>query len=463
MGITPAAYRCYARYSFTEKFNFPTKIMRMDSLWILAVLTTAWTVEAKIYLKEEFADGDAYTDRWISSTHKADGMGAFVLGSGKFFGDVEKDKGLQTSQDARFYGISTKFESFSNEGSSLVIQFQVKHEQNIDCGGGYVKIFGSDLDQKSMHGDTPYHVMFGPDICGSTKRVHVIFTYKGTNHLVKKEISCKDDAMTHLYTLIVNPDNTYEVRIDGEKAQSGSLEEDWNMLPEKEILDPKESKPADWVDQETIADPEDSKPEDWDVPQHVPDSEASKPADWDDEMDGEWEAPMIDNPEYKGEWKPKEIPNPDYKGAWIHPKIANPEYAPDPLLYRYEDIGAIGFDLWQVKSGTIFDNILITDSVEEAEAFAKETFAVTKFAEKKMKDDQDAAERARQAVIDTQKKEDAGEDDDDDAKEDEEDEEEEEVDAAGDEEEAEEAEAEEAEAEEEAEEKEEKTESHDEL
>merc|ERR1712087_982970 len=139
------------------------------------------------------------------------------------------------------------------------------------------------------------------------------------------------------------------------------------------------------------------------------------------------------------------------KGAWIHPKIANPEYAPDPLLYRYEDIGAIGFDLWQVKSGTIFDNILITDSVEEAEAFAKETFAVTKFAEKKMKDDQDAAERARQAVIDTQKKEDAGEDDDDDAKEDEEDEEEEEVDAAGDEEEAEE------------EEKEEKTESHDEL
>merc|ERR1712087_66674 len=113
--------------------------------------------------------------------------------------------------------------------------------------------------------------------------------------------------------------------------------------------------------------------------------------------------------------------------------IANPEYAPDPLLYRYEDIGAIGFDLWQVKSGTIFDNILITDSVEEAEAFAKETFAVTKFAEKKMKDDQDAAERARQAVIDTQKKED---------------EEEEEVDAATDEEEAEEAEAEEAEAEE---------------
>lgn len=27
---------------------------------------------------------------------------------------------------------------------------------------------------------------------------------------------------------------------------------------------------------------------------------AKKPDDWDDEEDGEWEAPMIDNPEYKG-------------------------------------------------------------------------------------------------------------------------------------------------------------------
>lgn len=366
----------------------------MALLWIIALFSTASVVRAKIHLKEEFSDGDAYKDRWIPSTFKGDEMGAFVLSSGKFYGDAEKDKGLQTSQDARFYGISTKFEPFSNEGKSLVIQFQVKHEQNIDCGGGYVKIYGSDLDQKSMHGDTPYHIMFGPDICGSTKRVHVIFTYKGTNHLVKKEIKCKDDEMTHLYTLIVNPDNTYEVRIDGAKAQGGSLEEDWDMLPAKEILDPNESKPATWIDNEMIPDPEDTKPEDWDVPQHIADSEASKPADWDDDMDGEWEAPMIDNPDYKGEWKPKEIPNLEYKGPWVHPKIPNPEYSPEPLLYRFEDIAGVGFDLWQVKSGTIFDNVIIADSVEEAEAFAKETFDLTKVEEKKMKDELDAKEKA---------------------------------------------------------------------
>ena len=48
--------------------------------------------------------------------------------------------GIKTSQDARFYALSAGFDKFSNEGKTLVIQFTVKHEQNIDCGGGYVKV-----------------------------------------------------------------------------------------------------------------------------------------------------------------------------------------------------------------------------------------------------------------------------------------------------------------------------------
>jgi len=103
---------------------------------------------------------------------------------------------LQTTQDARFYAISAKFDkTFSNEGKTLVIQFSVKHEQEMDCGGGYLKLFASDLDQKNMHGDSAYLIMFGPDICGySTKKVHVIFNYKGKNLLTKKEIRCKVNA-----------------------------------------------------------------------------------------------------------------------------------------------------------------------------------------------------------------------------------------------------------------------------
>ena len=77
------------------------------------------------------------------------------------------------------------------------------------------------------------------------------------------------------------------------------MEADWDFLPPKKIKDPSQSKPEDWDDKATIPDPDDQKPEDWDKPEHIPDPEATKPEDWDDEMDGEWEAPMIDNPEYK--------------------------------------------------------------------------------------------------------------------------------------------------------------------
>eukprot|EP00955_Chlamydomonas_euryale_P017608 188173-Chlamydomonas_euryale.AAC.6 len=65
---------------------------------------------------------------------------------------------------------------------------------------------------ESFGGDTPYSIMFGPDICGmATRKIHVIFTYKGTNYLIKKDVPCKTDDLTHVYTLVVKPDNTYQV------------------------------------------------------------------------------------------------------------------------------------------------------------------------------------------------------------------------------------------------------------
>uniref|UniRef100_A0A8C1XL37 Calreticulin n=1 Tax=Cyprinus carpio TaxID=7962 RepID=A0A8C1XL37_CYPCA len=345
----------------------------------------------------------AWKSRWVNSEHKSD-YGQFKLTAGNFYGDAEKDKGLQTSQDARFYATSARFEPFSNEGKPLVIQFTVKHEQKIDCGGGYVKVFPADLNQAGMHGDSQYYVMFGPDICGySTKKVHVIFNYKGKNHLIKKEIKCKDDELSHLYTLILNPDQTYEVKIDNEKVESGSLEEDWDFLPPKKIKDPEAKKPEDWDDRAKIDDETDTKPEDWDKPENIPDPDAKKPDDWDEDMDGEWEPAMIPNPEYKGEWKPKQIDNPNYKGVWVHPEIDNPEYTPDAEIYKFDNVGVIGLDLWQVKSGTIFDNFLITDDVKEAEDFGNETWGATKIhfklsvlsqgPEKKMKEEQDEKKR----------------------------------------------------------------------
>jgi len=117
-------------------------------------------------------------------------------------------------------------------------------------------------------------------------------------------------------------------------------------------------------------------------PKQIPDPEAEKPEDWDDEADGEWEAPQIDNPEYKGEWKPKKIANPEYKGKWVHPEIANPEYSEDKTIGQYSNIGAVGFEIWQVKAGSIFDDIIVTDSTSEAKSFLDSTWGATHEAEK---------------------------------------------------------------------------------
>merc|ERR1711959_194294 len=370
------------------KRKSPTK---MKAVCVLFVACLAFAA-AEVFFEEEFGDG--WEGRWVSSKAK-DGLGTFKVSAGKFYGDAEAGKGLQTSQDAKFYAISSKHTEFSNEGKTMVVQFSVKHEQDIDCGGAYVKLLPASLDAKKFQGDSEYNIMFGPDICGSsTKKTHVIFNYKGKNLDKKKEVRCESDTLSHLYTLIVKPDNTYEVQIDMNKVDSGKLEDGWDFLEPKQIRDPDEKKPADWVDEAEIDDPEDKKPEGHDdIPAKIADPKATKPDDWDDESDGTWEAPQIDNPAYKGAWKAKRIKNPAYKGVWEAKLIANPKYAADDKLYSYPKFSTVGIDVWQVKSGTIFDNILVTDDVEYAKAHGDKTWKANQAGEKAAKDKADEEKR----------------------------------------------------------------------
>merc|ERR1712003_434390 len=114
-------------------------------------------------------------------------------------------------------------------------------------------------------------------------------------------------------------------------------------------------------------------------------------------------APMKDNPAYKGDWHGKRISNPAYKGFWEAKKIANPEYEDDDMVYKFDDFSFIGFDLWQVKGGTIFDNVIITDDKAEADTFAK-----------KWKDLSDVEKAKKKEEEDSKKADDAKNDDDDD-------------------------------------------------
>jgi hypothetical protein len=76
---------------------------------------------------------------------------------------------------------------------------------------------------------------------------------------------------------------------------------------------------------------------------------------------------MVDNPDFQGEWHAKKIENPAYKGEWAPKQVANPAFEEGVQLAAYES-AMLGFELWIVNNGTIFDNILVTDDIEYAKA-----------------------------------------------------------------------------------------------
>jgi len=363
-------------------------------------LTVVSLISATTYFKDDFSDGAGWAKRWIQSTKKPESeRGALKVTPGKWATDEAAEAGLQTSEDARFYHYTATFPEFSNKDKTLVLQYSIKNEQSIDCGGMYLKLHPAGINQVNYDGDTDYNVMFGPDQCGSTRKVHAILNHGGKNHLIETHVDHDLNQFTKTYTLILRPDNTAEILIDGESKMSGAIDDHWKILPPKQINDPAQSKPSDWEDRAQIEDPADKKPDDWDsIPETIVDPDAKKPDDWDNELDGEWEAPTIANPAYKGVWRPKMIENPAYKGPWVHPQIPNPEYKADPTLYEYKSFGAVGLEIWQVKSGTVFDNILVTDSIDEANALRK-SYADRAEKEKKL------SEAENKAASDSEEKE----------------------------------------------------------
>lgn len=61
-----------------------------------------------------------------SSWKQSDGTaGDWTHTAGKWYGDAEADKGIQTGPDARFYSISAPFPKISTEGKELVLQVRL--------------------------------------------------------------------------------------------------------------------------------------------------------------------------------------------------------------------------------------------------------------------------------------------------------------------------------------------------
>lgn len=345
----------------------------------------------------------------------------------KIFPGFKGDKGLVAKSPAAHHAISALLDTpLDNKGKTLVVQYEVKFQESLECGGAYIKLLSETdaLRTEEFSNDAPYQIMFGPDKCGSTNKVHFIIRRKNPNTGEYEEKHLKNPAparlskVSNLYTLIIKENQDFDVRINGKSVRSGNLHEEGAMFPSvnppAEIEDVDDEKPEDWVDSVTIPDPEQAvKPEDWDEtePKKIPDPnevkpedwdedalefiadpDAEVPEDWDEEEDGEfisldipnpecelhgcgpWTAPLIDNPKYKGRWDQPRIQNPDYIGPWTPRMIPNPDYYEDATPSDLEPIGAIGIEIWTMQKDILFDNFYLGHSIEEAEAIGNATF-----------------------------------------------------------------------------------------
>ncbi|KAG0698450.1 Calreticulin family-domain-containing protein [Suillus ampliporus] len=384
--------------------------------------------EIKAPFIEQFTDD--YTERWTPSeaTKKTPVGGEIFSYVGKWEVEepetpiIEGDKGLVAKSKAAHHAISAPFAApVDFKDQPLVVQYEVKYQKGGNCGGGYIKLLedGFQTSGKEFSDTTPWVVMFGPDnTCPGTK-LHFIFRHKNpvTGESEEKHLSVPPKPTfgkdTNLYTLVVNPDNTYDVLFNGESQRSGNLLEDFTpaVNPAKEIDDPEDTKPEDWVDEKRIRDPDAVKPEGWldDAPESIPDPDAEKPEEWDDEEDGDWIAPTIRNPACDeapgcGEWKRPNKANPNYKGKWYAPMIDNPAYIgewaprqiPNPNYFEdlepvkhLNKIGGVGIELWTMTEDILFSNIYVGHSVDDAKALAAETYDVKKLIEASLSPKQD--------------------------------------------------------------------------
>ena len=118
----------------------------------------------------------------------------------------------------------------SSDDKDLVLQYEVRLQDGLQCGGAYLKFLTGESDELTEK--SGYSVMFGPDKCGSTNQVHLILRHQNPvsgkweeKHL-KSSPSPKTDKAAHLYTAILRKDKTFEILIDSVFVKSGTISDE---------------------------------------------------------------------------------------------------------------------------------------------------------------------------------------------------------------------------------------------
>jgi calnexin len=378
-----------------------------------------WTAQSAVMIIEPYGGYDFFQsfsehnwrENWVF-TKKKNYSGKWTVRETSAPQGYEGEKMLFMKDGPAYFAASHPFpKPYNFTDKAFVVQYELRYQESHECAGGYLKLFSNEnYIPEDVSNETLYSIMFGADHCSTTNKVHFIIRYKDRKTGVISEKHMKNppqitvNKINHLYTLIIRPNNTFAVYIDGTISRQGSLDSDSfepGFNPPETIADPNDTMPDDWVTDKKIPDPDEKKPDDWDEtqpefiadpektevpegwlvnePLQIVDPNATIPEEWDEDIMGKWEPPLIQNPKcaqstgcgpyqpplikndkYRGIWKAKLIDNPNYIGPWQPKQIPNPDYYTETNVFgNIMPIYGIGFENWVVDKMVGFGNIWV--------------------------------------------------------------------------------------------------------
>uniref|UniRef100_A0A673KVY5 Si:ch211-274f20.2 n=1 Tax=Sinocyclocheilus rhinocerous TaxID=307959 RepID=A0A673KVY5_9TELE len=265
------------------------------------------------------------------------------------------NRGLVLKSPGEHHAISTYLKkTYHFTDKPLCLQYEVFFPKGVDCGGAYIKLLShsDDLRLSRFSDATPYTIMFGPDKCGSSHKIHFIFRHRnpvtGTyeeKHARQPELDLSDyftDQRPHLYTLTnilhwmenVYPDGSFEILVDLTLINKGSLLEDMlsSAASAHEAQEQEDSARAALVD-------------------------AVQTSDTNSGLVYKYNIFIVYN-------------NIIIVIAYIQWCVCFRSDEP----FTVSSVSAVGFELWSLTADVMFDNILLCDSLEVARRWTQDTW-----------------------------------------------------------------------------------------
>ncbi|XP_016341777.1 calnexin [Sinocyclocheilus anshuiensis] len=285
-------------------------------------------IPEQAYFAEAF-DAGALDRNWVLSKAVKDEHLQLLKYNGEWVIEESRElrllgnRGLVLKSPGEHHAISAYLKkTYHFTDKPLCLQYEVFFPKGVDCGGAYIKLLShsDDLCLSRFSDATPYTIMFGPDKCGSSHKIHFIFRHRnpvtGTyeeKHARQPELDLSDyftDQRPHLYTLNVYPDGSFEILVDLTLINKGSLLEDMlsSAASAHEAQEQEDSARAALVDAVQTSDT----------------------------------------------------------------KLQQHRRSDEP--FTVSSVSAVGFELWSLTADVMFDNILLCDSLEVARRWTQDTW-----------------------------------------------------------------------------------------